>query len=251
MHYINLDNIFKTYQQKGFVVIKNFLKKKKINEIYKNLEKIENNLKKLRIRKRDLNLVNGKINSMHGLTKYNNYFKNFSKNRDILKVCGKLLASEPEFREAEYFAKPAKQGLESPMHQDNFYWNVIGGNALTMWFALEKSTKKNGGVKYIPKTHKLGVVSHVPSYAPGSSQKVSNRIIRKYNKYIIPKLNPGDVLIHHSEVIHGSGSNKSNKSRRGLTLQFKDKFSKYDYVAIKKYEKNLNKQIKKRLDKNN
>ena len=251
MHYSKLDNVKNIYQQRGFVVIKKFLKKKKINEIFKNLEKIEKSLKKFKFRKRDVNLVNGKINSMHGLTRYNNYFKNFSKNQDILKLCAKLLESKPEFREAEYFAKPAKQGLKSPMHQDNFYWNVKGGNALTMWFALEKSTKKNGGVKYIPKTHKLGVVSHVPSYAPGSSQKVSDKIIRKYKKYIIPNLNPGDVLIHHSQVIHGSDSNKSNKSRRGLTLQFKDKFSKYDYIAIKRYENSLNKQIKKRLNKNN
>lgn len=250
MYYTNLDNINLKYNQDGFVVIRNFLKRKNILEIKKNLKKIENYLKNKKFRKRDLNLINGKINSLHGLTRYNSYFKQFAKNKNILKICSKLLASVPQFREAEYFAKPARCGLKSPMHQDNFYWNVKGGNALTMWFALDKSSKKNGAVKYIPKTHKLGVVAHVPSFAPGSSQMVSGKILKKYNKYAVPNLNSGDVLIHHSEIIHGSDPNMSDKPRRGLTLQFKDKSAKYNYLAIKRYEKSLNKQILKRLKKN-
>ena len=44
---------------------------------------------------------------MHGLTRYNKYFENFSKNQDILKLCAKLLESKPEFREQNIFAKPS------------------------------------------------------------------------------------------------------------------------------------------------
>ena len=71
-----------------------------------------------------------------------------------------MLASEPEFREAEYFAKPAKQGLESPMHQDNFYWNIENAQALNVWIALTRSNKNNGGLCYLEKSHTLGTLNH-------------------------------------------------------------------------------------------
>ena len=47
--------------------------------------------------------------------------------------------------------------------------------------------------------------------------------------------------------MHGSSKNISNKSRRGWTIQFKDKNANYDLEHIKNYEKSLNKQIKLRL----
>ena len=51
-------------------------------------------------------------------------------------------------------------------------------------------------------------------------------------------------MIHNCLVIHSS-ANKSNKNRKGFTIQFKDKKAKYDLTQKRKYEKSLNKQIKK------
>jgi len=50
-------------------------------------------------------------------------------------------------------------------------------------------------------------------------------------------------LVHHSLVVHGSSANKSNTSRRGWTIQFKDKKAIYDLNQIKIYEQSLNNQI--------
>ena len=147
---------------------------------------------------------------------------------------------------SELFAKPAQKGLPSPIHQDNFYWCVKGGNALTVWIALDDVTSANGGIQYYNESQKLGVVKHEPSYAKGSSQKVSN--LEKYNyfKKVCPRLRAGDALFHHSEIMHGSSSNNSGKRRRGLTFQFKDFYATYDVKLKKKYLKSLNKQIKLR-----
>ena len=61
-----------------------------------------------------------------------------------------------------------------------------------------------------------------------------------------PNLDPGDILIHHSLVVHGSSKNNSNYNRKGWTIQFKDKHADYDFNQIKKYEKSLNNQIETR-----
>ena len=84
---------------------------------------------------------------------------------------------------------------------------------------------------------------------PGTSQKISKDVLKdkcRKLKKITPVLNPGDMLIHHCMVAHGSNVNKSARSRRGLTIQYKDKKSSYDLKRKKYYEKNLIKQLQAR-----
>ena len=52
-----------------------------------------------------------------------------------------------------------------------------------------------------------------------------------------------ECISHHSLVVHGSSKNMSKSSRKGWTIQFKDKNATYDLEQIKKYEKSLNDQI--------
>ena len=193
--------------------------------------------------KKSKNIKN--INSFHQLSD-SAYIRKKSQDKKIRTITKYLLNSKEKFMASELFAKPAQKGLPSPIHQDNFYWCVKGGNALTVWIALDDVTSANGGIQYYNESQKLGVVKHEPSYAKGSSQKVSN--LEKYNNFkkVCPRLRAGDALFHHSEIMHGSSSNNSGKRRRGLTFQFKDFYATYDVKLKKKYLKSLNKQIKLR-----
>ena len=47
-----------------------------------------------------------------------------------------------------------KIGMASPMHQDNFYWNLKKPNSFTMWIAIDKAKKNNGAVEYLAGSHK-------------------------------------------------------------------------------------------------
>ena len=92
-------------------------------------------------------------------------------------------------------------------------------------------------------------MEHESSFAPGTSQKIGSKILEtvsKKCKLITPKLKPGDVLVHHCLMVHGSNENKSEKNRRGFTIQFKDKNSSYDNELLENYEKKLNQQMKLR-----
>ena len=157
-----------------------------------------------------------------------------------------FLESEPDFRKCELFAKPARVGLASPFHQDNYLWAVKNNNGLTIWVALDISEKKNGGLTYVSSSHKFGLLEHEDSFAPGTSQRVKQKVLKKIlnkNKKITPKLKPGDALIHHCLLIHGSNINKSDKNRRGFTLQFKDKKSGYNIKLLKHYKNRLKHQL--------
>ncbi|MEC8074308.1 MAG: phytanoyl-CoA dioxygenase family protein [Pseudomonadota bacterium] len=240
------------YEKYGWVVYKklfDFQQIQKVKIIINNY--LDTQIKKNYKKTRSINFINDtiksvdQVNSFHELAK-SRQIKLLANSKKILNIASFFLNSEPEFRSCELFAKPARKGLPSPNHQDNFYWGVKGSNALTFWIALDKSTKKNGSVHYYNGTHKFGILKHDPSYAKGSSQKISDKKFLNSFKVSQPELEPGDAIIHHSLVVHGSSKNLSNRYRRGWTIQFKDKFAKYDFKQIKAYEKSLRQQIEAR-----
>lgn len=235
--------IISKFKDEGVIKFKKFISKKKANEIEKKLnEYIKKNKSKLY--GKDINYINGEVNSLHKIK--GDYFIKFCTSKKIIQTCSELLNIKAKFKHCEYFAKPSKIGLASPMHQDNYYWNLKNPNAVTMWIALTPATKINGAIEYLIGSHKFGTVEHEPSFAPGSSQKVKN--INKYKRFKKKSFNLkiGDCLIHHSEIIHGSQPNTSSRPRKGFTIQIMDKKTSVDQLAFKKYQKSLNKQIKKR-----
>ncbi len=241
----------KLFKDNGWVKISNFTTKIEIKKIKKNINKfLSKNYKNYS--GRDINFLSNKknwknVNSFHKLHDCD-FILNFSKKKKIEQLVKNLLNTKKiKLRASELFAKPKKHGLEVPNHQDNFYWCIKDAKALTMWIALEKTNKENGGVYYYDKSHKLGLLKHIPSYKKGSSQMIKENLNLKKTKKSYPSLNPGDCLIHHSLVVHGSNKNYSNNSRKGVTFQFVNFNSKIDTVRKKKYEKSLMKQVQSRM----
>ena len=238
-----MNKLKKDYENDGFVLIKHFFSKDEIELIKADVrDYIDKGLSK-RKNKRAFHLTKNKIvNSIHGLDNLKSVkaLQNSKKVKNLIKL---LLGSKVDNFGSELFAKPAKEGLPVPLHQDNKYWCLDDGKGLTMWIALEKSGKKNGAIFYYTSSHKLGLLEHEPSFAPGSSQKIKYEDGLNIFKKHTPLLNTGDCLIHHCLVVHGSHENISNKSRTGLTLRFKNRKTKIDLFQKKIYESQLKKQL--------
>lgn len=238
------------YNSNGWVKVEKFCSLKEIGLLKKNV----NNFLKKNHKKydgRDINYTGDvkswkKINSFHKLEDCN-FINRFSQKKKIKNLAKKLISTKrTKLRASELFAKPKKDGLEVPVHQDNFYWCIKDSKALTMWIALEKTNSKNGSVFYFDGSQKLGLLEHSPSFKKGSSQMIKSFKKLKKCKISQTTLNPGDCIIHHCEVVHGSNKNVSNFSRKGITFQFHDFYSKLDLKRKKKYEKSLSRQISSR-----
>lgn len=239
---INLNSVKKKYDNDGFVIIKSLLSKEDVNFIKNDLNNfISNDAKKLK--NRDINYTkDNKVNSIHKTSNWK-LINKIQNDNNLQKISKKLLSEPPKNFGAELFAKPAKTGMPSPIHQDNFYWAIDNANGLTFWISLDNSSKKNGGIFYFKKTHKLGLLQHKPSYAPGSSQTIKYYQGMKLFKKYTPDLKPGDCIIHHSLVVHGSQKNLSKNPRTGLTIRYIGKSSKKDKNLQKLYLSELKTQV--------
>tara|TARA_Y100000816_G_scaffold122065_1_gene85784 strand:- start:20528 stop:21286 length:759 start_codon:yes stop_codon:yes gene_type:complete len=227
----------------GFIKISNLISKKNVETLKQDLECFLEKNKSL-LSDRDINFTKNKIiNSVHNLSNWK-WVTQLQNNNFIRSIISKLLNDQISNFGAEIFFKQKKEGLAVPTHQDNYYWCLKDPNAVTVWIALDKANKTNGGIFYHKGSHLLGLLEHERSMVPGSSQKIKYpRGLDKFQKSY-PKLNVGDCLIHHSLVAHGSLKNNSNNSRVGLTLRYKKKNIRKDSFLVKKYENDLLSQMK-------
>ncbi len=236
----------KEFYENGFCVVKNVFSKKSITILKKEIKKV----KKPRPKGFEEHLTKDKkVNTVHNLNrvlKKKNILIKFAENKNLKKIVSHVLKNDVKTRNIELFLKPKKTGMMSPFHQDNYYWNITNNNkALNLWLACTESNSKNGAVCYIKKSHKLGIIDHELSFAAGSSQKIPDKVLKKINlKRVIPRLNPGDFIMHHSAVIHGSKKNKSNKNREGLVISYKTIDAKINKKKLSIYRKKVKENLK-------
>lgn len=240
-------NISEIFENNGFVVIKNVLKKSQINELMNDLDRVKNKVEK-KHNQFFHKTPDNKFNTIHNIQKFHKKGSiiELAKNKKIQNICKTLIGKKTMIRNIEFFLKPKKSGMPSPFHQDNYYWNIINAEATNVWIACSKVSKRNGGICYFKGSHKLGIIKHEISNMKGSSQMISDKIIKNLGfKRVFPKLNPGDCLIHHPEVIHGSFKNNSNTDRIGFVVSYTSISHKIDKQRLREYKDKLIQNLKK------
>ena len=207
-----LKKLINHYNEKGWVIYKNLFSLDEVNSVNLLINNyLEKKIKKINKKSRAINFTDSNnisienLNSFHELDQCEE-IKRLAKQKKVRDVAKLFLNSKPEFRYCELFAKPAKVGLPSPDHQDNYYWAVKGSNALTLWVALEAS-KEIMLCSLLRWLSQIWVLKH-----EALLQKVVLKVsdIKFLKNLMSPiQLLPGDALVHHSLVVHGSSKNMS------------------------------------------
>ncbi|RVU20484.1 phytanoyl-CoA dioxygenase family protein [Streptomyces antnestii] len=126
---------------------------------------------------------------------------------------------------AHYVCKPPVDGHAVLWHQDGAYWKLDPMQALTVWLAVDATTTENGCLRVIPGTQHLPLQktssrTDVPNLLFSSSdQRLVDEMIEKHGITEI-ELNPGDISIHHPNLLHSSEPNTSNTRRCGLDIGY-------------------------------
>ena len=84
---------------------------------------------------------------------------------------------------------------------------------LSIGIAISPITEENGSLKFIKSSHKFGRIDHI---ATGSSNSADPEYVAEaLKKYEVQPciLDPGDAVVFHFNLLHGSGPNLTNKHR--------------------------------------
>ena len=128
--------------------------------------------------------------------------------KDIL-VCGTTL----------FIKNPDQKGFVS-FHQDAKYIGLEPHNWVTGWVAVTDANEENGCMRMVRGSHKENLKFHNQKFDKNNlltrGQTVENVSINETTPVI---LKAGQLSLHHPQIIHGSGLNKSNDRRIGFAIQ--------------------------------
>ncbi|HLX92341.1 MAG TPA: phytanoyl-CoA dioxygenase family protein [Puia sp.] len=120
----------------------------------------------------------------------------------------------------QLFCKPPKKGGVVAWHQDYSYWTRTKPLAhLTCWCGLDDSTVENGCLRYVPGSHRWGLLDK-PQLA-GDLMGIMDFLTPEQQTEFHPvpvETKAGEAIFHHPLMLHGSGENKSSQPRRAFVI---------------------------------
>ena len=118
-----------------------------------------------------------------------------------------------------FIKEPQSKGYVS-WHQDATYVGIQPHDFVTPWLALTPSNQNNGCMSMIPGSHKNHICKHEDTFAKDNILTRGQVIRDVDNSNAVDLiLKPGQMSLHHAQVIHGSQPNKSNRRRVGFVMQ--------------------------------
>ncbi|MCS5636607.1 MAG: phytanoyl-CoA dioxygenase family protein [Myxococcota bacterium] len=122
------------------------------------------------------------------------------------------------------FNKPPEVDGRHPLHQDLRYFALRPVDGIVgTWTAISQIDRENGCLAILPESHRLGLLPHrapdwdfVNSGFVGVSDVDSSRRVHV-------EMDPGDTLLIHPLLVHGSGRNRSGDCRRAISAHYASK----------------------------
>jgi ectoine hydroxylase-related dioxygenase (phytanoyl-CoA dioxygenase family) len=120
------------------------------------------------------------------------------------------------------FCKPAGVGYETPWHQDGHYWPIRPLATCTAWVALEPSTRENGCLRVIPRSH---AERRLYPHLNEDRSDLTLNLRAQHGSFdeataIDIELQPGQLSLHDVHLVHGAAANRSRQRRTGVALRY-------------------------------
>ena len=141
----------------------------------------------------------------------------------ILDVIEEFIGSNILCWSTAFFAKSANSAGYVGYHQDaaiNFV--EPHSDIIHLWLALKPTTKENGCLRVLPR-------SHIGDVLPLSQSNVGENVLLEgtqanldaaENEFVDLILDAGEASLHHHRTVHGSGPNQSDTDRLGVSISY-------------------------------
>jgi hypothetical protein len=140
----------------------------------------------------------------------------FARCERMVRGCEKLLDGEVYHYHSKMILKDAKVGGAWTWHQDYGYWyqnGVLQPLLTSVFLAVDPCTVENGCLQVIRGSHHCGRINHVlTGDQAGADRDRVDEILKRF-PLVHVEMDPGDALFFHSNLLHRSDQNKSDKPR--------------------------------------
>ena len=216
------------YDSDGYLIVKNFLNKEEIDLLHDIAIK-DNILKNHAI---DLNDQSGKRTKLTlWFTPGDDTFGLLTRSQRIVGAMQTLLGEgEVCHFHSKLMQKEPQVGGAWEWHQDYGYWYKNGflfpDAMISVMVALTEATKENGCLQVLKGSHKMGRLEHLfAGEQQGADMPFVDESLKIFERVYV-ELEPGDFLFFHSNILHMSEANLSNRPRWSLISAYNLSYNK-------------------------
>lgn len=160
---------------------------------------------------------------------YDKVFCEYIENKNLLDVVECFTGPNIMAIHNMLIAKPPDIGYGStkhPPHQDLYYFPLRpADNIVAAWTAMEKCDVENGCLYVAPGSHRHDKL-YRHDYPPNTDPHAINKFY--YGIVDLPEtidweeleMEPGDTVFFHPLLVHGSGVNRSTRTRRAISCHY-------------------------------
>ena len=206
-------NVLKDYDRNGFVVARKMFDTTEI-DLLRRAAKEDRELDQHSFGRGDgeggvvrLSLWNHPGDTIYGM---------FARCETIVNSAEMLLDGEVYHYHSKMIMKDAKVGGAWTWHQDYGYWyqnGVLYPDLTSAFIAVDPATRENGCMQVLSGSHRMGRIDHVLTGDQAGADMERVREIEKRLPLVYVEMDPGDVLFFHSNLLHRSDQNRSDKPR--------------------------------------
>ena len=132
-----------------------------------------------------------------------------------------LVGDELYSLSSNVFNKPPGVDGRHPMHQDLRYFRLRPADGIVgTWTAMLPASREHGCLAVLPGTHKLGMLEHsLPEWEYINHGFYAVQDVDRTDRVHV-EMAPGDTLLFHPLIVHGSGQNRSGQFRRAISVHY-------------------------------
>lgn len=207
------------FERDGYIIVRNYFSIEEANKLYQ-IAIEDDTMKK---HSYDLNDQSGKKTKLAlWFTPGNDAYGLLTKSERMVHGVDQLLEGDSSVCHfhSKLMQKEPKVGGAWEWHQDYGYWYknefLLPNQMISVMVAITEATKENGCLQVIKGSHKMGRIEHgFAGEQVGASQHYVDLSL-KTMELVYVELMPGDTLFFHSNLLHRSEANLSDKARWSL-----------------------------------
>ena len=220
------------YARDGFVLLKGLFSQSRLQGYDARFQALVNDAAPLAPRMKIMNdvmVVKGAVTARspeHAVNKLMSFeddpaLYDFVSDPDLLSCVRSLLGDDVYSVSTNVFNKPPGVDGRHPMHQDLRYYRIRPPEGIVgVWTAIRPARREAGCLAVIPGSHQQGLLQHDDpdweylNYGFHGVQEVD----REQRVHV--EMEPGDTLLFHPLLVHGSGRNRSDGFRRAISVHY-------------------------------
>lgn len=208
-----------SWSDNGYVVLKQFFSKDRVQQINDEVDFLDKSKKARWVG-----------NKMMFAIHYSDIMLNASADPQLMKIINLVMGKRMELFQSINFLT----GSEQRTHSDSFHMSTFPyGNIIAAWIALEETSIDNGPLHYYEGSHKLPYIVNKDFGNAGSKLFLGDKQYSDYEDKIATILEqnnferkillaePGDVLLWHSNLLHGGEPHRNKElTRKSLVTHY-------------------------------